>query len=70
MISVVLTDRSPEVVAADLVEGILAVNNLEGEVALRFRTALLEAAGGAPLAHSADLPSGVARVAERQTQAA
>ncbi len=45
VVSVTLTGRSRDEVAADMVEGVLVVNRLEGEAALRFRTALLEAIG-------------------------
>jgi hypothetical protein len=47
VVSVVLRDRPWEEVASDMVEGVLVVNRLEGEAALRLRTALLEAVGGA-----------------------
>ena len=76
VVSVTLKDRSRDEVAADMVEGVLVVNRLEGEAALRFRTALLEATGaaGAPSHPASDVPSAPppsgARVAERQTQAA
>ena len=46
------------------------VNSLEGEAAVRFRRALLDAAGGLPDRSGDNLLSGDARVAERQTQAA
>ena len=61
VVSVVLRDRPFEQVAADMVEGVIVVNRLEGEAATRFREALNEAAG---------LPSQEARMAERQTRAA
>jgi hypothetical protein len=38
-------DRPFEEVRADMVEGVVVVNRLDGEAALRFRTALLEAVG-------------------------
>jgi len=62
--------RSSTEVLIDLVEGILVVNSLEGEAAVRFRRALLDAAGGLPDRSGDNLLSGDARVAERQTQAA
>jgi hypothetical protein len=61
VVSVVLRDRPFDRAAADMVEGVLVVNRLEGEAAQHVRTTLLEAAGVA---------SPHARVAERQTQAA
>lgn len=65
VVSVILKGRSFDEVQADMVEGVLAVNRLEGEAALRFRTALLEAVDDAPALTSAE-----ARVVQRQTQAA
>jgi hypothetical protein len=48
-------DRPFDEVRADMVEGVVVVNQLDGEAALRFRTALLEAVDGpvsdGPLAH-------------------
>ena len=41
-------DRPFDEVRADMVEGVLRVNRLDGEAALRFRTALLEAVGAPP----------------------
>ncbi|MBJ7261419.1 MAG: hypothetical protein JHD17_05800 [Acidimicrobiia bacterium] len=70
VISVVILGRSSTEVLIDLVEGILVVNSLEGEAAVRFRRALLDAAGGLPDRSGDNLLSGDARVAERQTQAA
>ncbi|MBM3670862.1 MAG: hypothetical protein FJW86_01550 [Actinobacteria bacterium] len=61
VISVVLDGREFGEVATDMVEGVLVVNQLEGEAAHRFRDALRSAAG---------LPSNEARMAERQTRAA
>ena len=61
VVSVVLKGRAIDDVATDMVEGVLVVNHLEGEAASRFRTALGRAAG---------VPSGGARMAERQTRAA
>ncbi len=40
VVSVRLRDRSFEAVAADMVEGVLVVNRLEGEAAHRMREAL------------------------------
>ena len=62
VVSVTLKGRTPDEIAADMVEGVLVVNHLEGEAALRFRTALLEATDApavAPPASSpgADLPA-------------
>ena len=74
VVSVVLKGRPADEVAADMVEGVLVVNRLEGEAALRFRTALLEAVDAHVPTPPADVPStpptSEARVAERQTQAA
>jgi hypothetical protein len=61
VVSVVLKDRALDDVAADMVEGVLVVNELKGEAADRFRSALRRAAG---------VPSDDARMAERQTRAA
>jgi hypothetical protein len=61
VVSVLIKGRPFEQVAADMVEGVVVVNRLEGEAATRFRDALLDAAG---------LPSPEARMAERQTRAA
>ena len=79
VVSVVLVGRRAEEVAIDMVEGVMVVNRLEGDAALRFRTTLLEAtrtsspsvaATPASPQPKADVPSSEARVAERQTQAA
>jgi hypothetical protein len=76
VVSVVLRDRPWDEVASDMVEGVVVVNRLDGEAALRVRTALLEATGATdpvptdPVRTPADVPSPEARVAERQTQAA
>jgi hypothetical protein len=48
VVSVVMRDRPWEEIAGDMVEGVVVVNGLEGEAALRMRTALLEALGSAP----------------------
>lgn len=69
VVSVVLAGRPFDEVATDMVEGVLVANRLVPEAALRYRTALLEAAGLAAAPPHA-LPSGEARMAERQTQAA
>ena len=61
VVSVVLKDRQFDDVAADMVEGVVVVNRLDGEAARRVRATLLEALG---------LPSPEARMAERQTRAA
>jgi hypothetical protein len=47
VVSVVLRDRPWDEVASDMVEGVVVVNHLEGEAALRVRTGLLEVVGGA-----------------------
>jgi hypothetical protein len=47
VVSVVLRGRAFDEVAADMVEGVLVVNRIEGEAALRLRTTLLEAADSA-----------------------
>lgn len=79
VVSVVLAGRRAEEVAIDMVEGVMVVNRLEGDAALRFRTTLLEATRTpaparveptTPARSEADVPSSEARVAERQTQAA
>ena|SRR5581483_697795 len=61
VVSVVLKGRPFADVAADMVEGVIVVNRLDGEAARRCRDALTDAAG---------LPSAEARMAERQTRAA
>ena len=43
VVSVRLRDRSPDAVAADMVEGIVVTNRLSGDAALRARTLLAEA---------------------------
>ena len=48
VVSVRLRDRPWDDVACDMVEGVVVVNRLEGEAALRVRTGLLEALGAAP----------------------
>jgi len=72
VVSVTLKGRARDEVAADMVEGVIVVNRLEGEAALRFRTALLEAIGAPPT--PSDLPStpppSEDRAAPRETQAA
>ncbi len=45
VVSLVLRDRPWDEVAGDMVEGVLVVNRLEGEAALRMRTALAESLG-------------------------
>lgn len=65
VVAVLLKDRPFDEVRADMIEGVLVTNRLEGEAALRFRTTLLEA-----LDVPAPLTSDEARVAERQTRAA
>jgi hypothetical protein len=47
VVSVRLRDRPWDEVASDMVEGVVVVNRLEGEAALRVRTSLLEALGAA-----------------------
>lgn len=44
VVSVTL-DRPFDEVRADMVEGVVVVNRLDGEAAMRFRTALLDAVG-------------------------
>jgi len=74
VISVVLKDRQFAEVRADMVEGVLAVNRLQGEAATRVRDALLDALDPDPALTSDGpaLTSGgtQARMAERQTRAA
>ena len=68
VVAVQARSRPFDRVAADMVEGVLAANRLEGEAAQRLRLALLEALG------DDDGPGGAswsqARMAERETQAA
>ncbi len=45
VVSVVMRDRPWDEIAGDMVEGVVVVNRLEGEAALRMRTALLESLG-------------------------
>ncbi len=68
VVSVAVRDRPFEDVAADLVEGVVRVNGLEGEGAARARRDLLDALGVTP--EPGGLPSPRARMAQRQTQAA
>ena len=67
VVSVTLRERPFDEVRADMIEGVVVVNRLEGDEALRTRTALLESLhpDAAP-----DVASPEARVAERQTRAA
>jgi hypothetical protein len=65
VVSVILSGREFSDVRADMVEGVLAANRLEGEAATRVREALLDALDDRPV-----LTSEKARVAERQTRAA
>ena len=68
LISVVLRDRLLADVTADMVEGVVRANRLQGDAARRARAALL---GAAREDRPADrVPSAGARMAERQTQAA
>src|SRR5262245_30851166 len=46
VVSVQVRDRSPEAVAADMVEGVVVANRLTGDAALRARTLLAEPLGG------------------------
>jgi len=68
VISVTLRDRPLAEVTADMVEGLVRVNRLDGDAAGRARAALLDAAHEA--VRDDRLPSAGARMAERQTQAA
>jgi hypothetical protein len=55
VVSVVIRDRPWDEVAGDMVEGVVVVNRLEGEAALRMRTTLLESLGASsPGAGAAD----------------
>ena len=45
VVSVLIRDRPWDEVASDMVEGVVVVNHLEGEAALRVRTTLLESLG-------------------------
>ena len=73
VVSVRLRDRPFDAVVADMVEGVVVANRLDGEPALRARTYLAEAVAGTG-SRAADrrrgLASGEARVVERQTRAA
>lgn len=69
VVAVQVRSRPFDRVTADMVEGVVAANGLEGEAAQRIRLALLEMvsgddelSGGASWSH--------ARMAERETQAA
>jgi len=57
VVSVVMRERPWDEIAGDMVEGVLVVNRLEGEAALRMRTALLEAVGGPGPIARADRPT-------------
>lgn len=48
VVSVLLRDRPFDEVAADMVEGVIVVNHLEGEAATRIRGALAEVLEDAP----------------------
>ena len=67
VVSVAVRDRPFEDVAADLVEGVVRVNGLEGEGAARARRDLLRCR---VTPEPGGLPSPRARMAQRQTQAA
>jgi hypothetical protein len=55
VVSVVIRDRPWEEVASDMVEGVVVVNHLQGEAALRVRTTLLVSLGTpAPVPAPAD----------------
>jgi hypothetical protein len=68
VVSVTVRGRPFEDVAADLVEGIVRVNGLEGDAARDARHELLDALRVGTDAEG--LPSPRARMAQRQTQAA
>lgn len=79
VVSVRRRGRPAEVVVADMVEGVVAANRLEGDAALRARTHLAAAVAGAaaptpdparPVAGGDALASERARVVERKTRAA
>ncbi len=69
VISVTLRGRPFNQVVADMVDGVLRINDLEGESAEQAR-ALLVAAVSSDDPEPRGLPSARARMAERQTQAA
>jgi len=68
VVSVTVRGRAFEDVAADLVDGVVRVNGLQGEAAAAARHELLAAVRLGP--EPEDLPSQRARMAQRQTQAA
>lgn len=79
VVSVVLAGRRAEEVAIDMVEGVMVVNRLEGDAALRFRTTLLEAtrtssgpsdAPGPDAPETTTPPAAALSPMERHTQAA
>ena len=70
VISVTLRGRPFDQVVADMVDGVVRVNDLEGHAADRARVLLLAAASGDDPEPRRGLPSPRARMAERQTQAA
>ena len=53
VVSVRLRDREFDAVAADMVEGVIVVNHLEGEAATRMRVALVSAAEPSEVAAAA-----------------
>lgn len=68
VVSVTVRGRPFDDVAADLVEGIVRVNRLQGDGAAQARRDLLDAVRSDPAADG--LRSSSARMAQRQTQAA
>jgi hypothetical protein len=70
VVSVTLRGRPFEQVVGDMVDGVVRINDLEGEEAERARGVLLSAARDDDQGPQRGLPSPRARMAERQTQAA
>ena len=70
VIAVTLRGRPFDDVVADMVDGLVRVNGLDGAAAARARCLLLAAARGDDPGPGCDLPSPRARMAERETQAA
>lgn len=74
MVAVVLRDRAFGDVLADMVEGVVIANGLQGPAASRVRRTLLDAID--PMSSAPEVATAIsvapipARVAKRQTQAA
>ena len=74
VVAVVLRDRAFGEVLADMVEGVVIANGLQGPAASRVRLTLLDAmnptTSGSEVATAISVAPNPARVAKRQTQAA